>query len=45
MINLFNPSVGSEEINAIEDVIRSRWLGKGKIEGHFKSSVTCESYR
>lgn len=37
MINLFNPSVGPEEIDAIESVIRSRWLGKGKVESHFKS--------
>lgn len=39
MINLFNPSVGSEEIDAIEAVIKSRWLGKGKVESQFKSAL------
>ena len=29
MINLYQPSLGKEELNAIEEVFRSNWLGKG----------------
>ena len=29
MINLYQPSLGKEELNAIEEVFKSNWLGKG----------------
>ena len=29
MINIFQPSLGKEEIDEIEKVFKSNWLGKG----------------
>ena len=29
MINIYQPSVGTEELNAIKQVFDSNWLGKG----------------
>lgn len=37
MINVFQPSLGDEELKAIEKVFRSNWLGKGKINDEFES--------
>ncbi len=30
MINIYQPSLGEEELNAIKEVFESNWLGKGK---------------
>lgn len=30
MINVFQPSLGQEELKAVEDVFRSNWIGKGQ---------------
>ena len=35
MINVFQPSLGKEELDRIEQVINSNWLGKGKINKEF----------
>lgn len=37
MINVFQPSLGKEELNRIEAVFRSNWLGKGTINDEFIS--------
>ncbi len=29
MINIYQPSLGKEELKAIEEVFNSNWLGKG----------------
>ena len=43
MINIFQPSLGKEEINEIEKVFKSNWLGKGdyvrKFENNFAKSL------
>lgn len=36
MINVFQPSLGDEEIEAISGVIKSNWLGKGKKTTEFE---------
>ena len=36
MINLFQPSLGREELQAIEKVFQSNWLGKGKYVHDFE---------
>ena len=30
MINVFQPSLGEEELKSIEEVFKSNWIGKGK---------------
>lgn len=35
MINVFQPSLGKEELDRIEQVFKSNWLGKGKINDEF----------
>lgn len=37
MINVFQPSLGAEELEAIKKVFESNWLGKGKINDQFES--------
>lgn len=37
MINVFQPSLGKEELNRIEAVFRSNWLGKGAVNNEFIS--------
>ena len=37
MINVFQPSLGSEEVNAVKEVIESNWLGKGKRTEEFEA--------
>ena len=29
MINVFQPSLGKEELKAVEEVFKSNWIGKG----------------
>lgn len=36
MINVFQPSLGEEELSRIQEVFRSNWLGKGKINDEFE---------
>lgn len=38
MINVFQPSLGKEELNAIQEVFKSNWLGKGKITKQFEEN-------
>lgn len=37
MINVFNPSISNANINAVVDVLKSGWLGKGKVVDEFES--------
>lgn len=37
MINVFQPSLGEEELKRIESVFKSNWLGKGKLTAEFES--------
>jgi len=30
MINLFQPALGPEELDAIRDVFQSHWIGRGR---------------
>lgn len=45
MINVFQPSLGKEELEAIENVFKSNWLGKGKLtkqfENNFAQHINC----
>ncbi len=36
MINVYQPSLGKEELSAIEKVFASNWLGKGKLVSQFE---------
>lgn len=36
MINVFQPSLGKEELKAIEGVFESNWIGKGKLVSNFE---------
>ena len=48
MINIYQPSLGKEELNAVKDVFNSKWLGKGpKTEEfikHFSSKLILENH-
>ena len=35
MINIFQPSFGQEELDAVQKVFESNWLGKGKLTDKF----------
>ena len=41
MINVFQPSLGSEELARIEGVFRSNWLGKGKLTDEFEAAFAA----
>jgi dTDP-4-amino-4,6-dideoxygalactose transaminase len=49
MINLFQPSLGNEELALIKDVFASNWLGKGDkvkdFESKFSESLSSDSKR
>ena len=36
MINVYQPSLGKEELDALEKVFESNWLGKGKRVAEFE---------
>ena len=36
MINVYQPSLGKEELDALEKVFKSNWLGKGKRVAEFE---------
>ncbi len=38
MINVFQPSLGNEELEAIKKVFESNWLGKGKLTAQFEEN-------
>lgn len=38
MINVFQPSLGQEELNAIADVFQSNWIGKGQSVTDFEEA-------
>ncbi len=38
MINLFQPSLGEEELQSIKSVFESNWIGKGKLVAEFEKS-------
>ena len=38
MINVFQPQLGSEELEAIKKVFESNWLGKGKLTSQFEDN-------
>jgi transposase len=40
MINIFQPQLGNEELQAIDGVFKSNWIGKGKLTKEFE-----EKYR
>ena len=48
MIQIYSNSLGKEELNAVEEVFKSKWLGKGpKTEEfikNFSSKVIEESF-
>lgn len=41
MINVFQPSLGSEELERIKDVFSSNWLGKGKLNDEFEEGFAA----
>jgi len=41
MINVFQPSVGAEELARIEKVFASNWLGKGKLVDEFEENYAA----
>tara|TARA_A100001388_G_scaffold63422_1_gene44288 strand:+ start:750 stop:1889 length:1140 start_codon:yes stop_codon:yes gene_type:complete len=40
MINVFQPNLGEEELNAIKDVFNSNWIGKGNKVDEFETSFS-----
>lgn len=41
MINVFQPSLGKEELNRIKGVFESNWLGKGKLNDEFEDGFAA----
>lgn len=37
MLNVFQPSLGQEELDAISEVFKSNWIGKGKLVSEFEA--------
>ena len=49
MINVYQPSLGKEELIALEKVFESNWLGKGKRVAEFEEKYAehikfCNSF-
>ena len=40
MINIYQPSLGKEELKAIEKVFESNWLGKGNLTEQFTKNMS-----
>ena len=36
MINVFQPTLGKEELDSLKDVFESNWIGKGKKVSDFE---------
>ncbi len=41
MINVFQPSLGAEELEAVRRVFESNWLGKGRLTGKFEEAFAA----
>lgn len=41
MINVFQPSLGQEELDRIKEVFDSNWLGKGKVNEEFETKFAA----
>lgn len=41
MINVYQPSLGNEELNRLEQVFASNWLGKGKLNDEFEEKFAA----
>ena len=41
MISVFQPSLGSEELEAVDKVFRSNWVGKGSITDRFEAGFAA----
>ena len=41
MINVYQPSLGEEELNRIREVFASNWLGKGKLTDEFENNFAA----
>ena len=41
-INIYQPSLGQEELNAIDKVFKSNWLGKGKKTDEFVNAFASK---
>lgn len=41
MINVFQPSLGKEEAEAVAKVLESNWLGKGKLTAQFEENFAA----
>ena len=39
MINIYQPQLGEEELQAIKRVFKSNWIGRGKLEQQFKDDI------
>ena len=42
MINIYQPSLGQEELDAIQKVFESNWLGKGKLTEQFVENFSLK---
>lgn len=42
MINVFQPSLGKEELDRIQGVFESNWLGKGKLNDEFETGFAAQ---
>ena len=40
MINIFQPSLGEEEIKALRKLFKTNWLGRGPIEKKFVDTIS-----
>jgi len=40
LINIFNPSVGDEELQELKNVFESKWIGKGKYVKEFEKKLS-----
>ena len=41
MINVFQPALGKEELDRIEQVFASNWIGKGKLVDEFEKAYAA----
>ena len=51
MINIYQPSLGQEELDAIQKVFESNWIGKGRLTDKFvdkfslKLNLSSENFK
>ncbi len=41
MINLFQPALGAEELDAVDEVFQSNWIGKGTVTDRFEGDFAA----